>query len=232
MEQFERFERMVGRPNIDKIKSTSILVLGLGGVGSYALESLIRSGIGKVIIADYDVIDVTNLNRQLMTNLNNIGLKKTGVWKQRIKEINSNCEVKVIDEKITSSNIDLLFEDKVDYIVDACDTIDTKKQLILECFNRNIKLISCMGTGNKMDPSKLKIMDITKTSYDPIARILRKFVKDNKISKKVMVVCSTEVPKKIINPIGSNSFVPATAGLLCTSYIINDIVGDSYDFSK
>lgn len=224
MEQLKRFELIVGNDNIDKIKNTTALVLGLGGVGSYAIESLVRSGIGSIVLVDYDTVDITNLNRQLMTNHNNIGILKTKVWEERIKSINPNCSVKLINEKITLENIDILFKSNINYLVDACDTIDVKKQLILECHRRKIKLISSMGTGNKLDPSKLKIMDIRKTSYDPIAKILRKFVVDNKLNYKVMVVSSDEVPKKISNPIGSTAFVPSVAGLLCTSYIINDII--------
>lgn len=230
MKQLERFERLVGS-NIEKIKNKTVLVLGLGGVGSYTVESLVRSGIGKLILVDFDIIDITNLNRQLMTNLNNVGMLKTEVWEERIKSISKECEVTIINDKITTENIEILFQNNIDYLVDACDTIETKKQLIIECIKRKIKLISSMGTGNKMNPQKLEIIDIRKTSYDPIAKILRKFVKDNKIKEKIMVVCSTETPKKISKPIGSNSFVPATAGLLCTSYIINDIVGDLNDIS-
>lgn len=232
MKQLERLERMIGKDNIERIGNSSVLVLGLGGVGSYAVEALVRSGIGKIILVDYDVVDITNLNRQLMTNMDNVGMKKTEVLKSRILSIFPTCQVEVIEERITQDNIELLFEHQPSYIIDACDDMNTKKQLILECVNRNVSLISSMGTGNKMDPSKLQIMDIRKTSYDPIAKILRKFIKDNKINKKIMVVSSTEKPCKVSNPIGSNAFVPATAGLLCASYIIRKIVGDESDVSK
>lgn len=229
MEQLKRFELLVGQANIDKIKNTKVLVLGLGGVGSYAVEALVRSGVGSIILVDFDTIDITNLNRQIMTNHNNIGKLKTEELMSRIKSINPSCNIDVINEKINSNTVLKLFELKPDYIIDACDTIEVKKRLILECKKNNIKLISSMGTGNKFDPTRLKIIDIRKTSYDPIAKILRKFVVDNKINYKVMVVCSDEKPLKITNPIGSNAFVPATAGLLCASFIINDITGGKYD---
>ena len=229
MEQLKRLELLVGQTNIKKIKNTKVLVLGLGGVGSYAVEALIRSGIGSIILVDFDIIDITNLNRQLMTYQNNIGKLKTEELMYRIKSINPECNVEIVNEKITSDTVLKLIELKPDYIVDACDTIEVKKKLILECKRNNIKLISSMGTGNKFDPSRFKIIDIRKTSYDPIAKILRKFVVDNKINYKVMVVCSDEKPLKISNPIGSNSFVPATAGLLCASFVINDITGGKYD---
>lgn len=229
MEQLKRLELLIGENNIEKIKNTKVLVLGLGGVGSYAVEALVRSGVGSIILVDYDTIDITNLNRQLMTAHDNIGKFKTEELKNRIQTINPNCNVEIINEKITSDTVSKLFELKPHYIVDGCDTIEVKKKLILECKKENIKLISCMGTGNKFDPSRLKIMDIRKTSYDPIAKILRKFVVESKINYKVMVVCSDEKPLKISNPIGSNAFVPATAGLLCASFIINDITGGKYD---
>lgn len=225
MDQLHRLELQVGKENINKIKNTIIAIIGLGGVGSYALESLIRSGISKVIIIDNDTIDITNLNRQLMALRSNIGKYKTDVWEQRIKDINPDCKVIKINEFITKDNMNKIFIEKPTYLVDACDTIETKKELIKYCVKNKIKIISSMGTGNKLNPSKLEIIDIRKTSYDPIAKVIRKMVKDEKIKEKIPVVCSTEQSIKISsNTISSNSFVPATAGLLCTSYIINDII--------
>lgn len=225
MDQFSRLKLITGEDNFNKIKNTTVLVLGVGGVGSYAVESLVRSGIGKIVIVDNDKVDITNLNRQLMTLHSNIGKYKVDVLEERIKDINPECEVVKINEFITSNNINILFNENINYVIDACDTVDTKKSIIKECIKRNIKFISCMGTGNKIDPTKLEIIDIRKTSYDPLARIIRKMIKDEKINNKVMVVASTEQPlKNDSNIIGSNSYVPATAGLLCSSYVINDII--------
>lgn len=224
MEQLKRFELLIGSKNIEKINNTKVLVLGLGGVGSYALEAIVRSGVCNVVIVDYDRIDITNLNRQLMTNHNNIGLLKTKVWEERIKDINPNCNVEVVTKKLTKEDVNGLFKYNIDYVIDACDTLEVKKELILACHENKVKLISSMGTGNKFDPSRLKIMDIKKTSYDPLAKSIRKFVVDNKINYKVNVVCSDELPLKVSNPIGSTAFVPATSGLLCASFVINDII--------
>lgn len=224
MEQLKRFELLVGNKNIKKINDARVLVLGLGGVGSYALEAIVRSGVGNIIIVDYDMIDITNLNRQLMTNHSNIGLLKTEVWKERIKSINPNCNVEAVTKKLTKEDVNDLFKYNIDYVIDACDTLEVKKELILACHKNKVKLISSMGTGNKFDPSRLKIMDIRKTSYDPLAKNIRKFVVDNKINYKVNVVCSDELPLKVSNPIGSTAFVPATSGLLCASFVINDII--------
>ena len=222
---FERFELLVGN-KINEIKNKTVLIIGLGGVGSYTVESLIRSGIESLIIVDNDKIDITNLNRQLMTNLDNIGEYKTKVWVDRISKINPHCQVREITTFIDKENIDTLFEYDVDYVIDACDTIDTKVLLIKKCLDKNIKIISCMGTGNKMDPSKLKITDLSKTNYDKLARIMRRKLKEYGIYH-VTVVSSDEIGyTKIEKTIPSNSFVPATAGLLLTSFVINDIVGD------
>lgn len=226
---FERLEIIIG-DKIEVIKNKSVLIIGLGGVGGYALEAIVRSGISKVIIVDYDVVDSTNLNRQILALHNTIDLKKVDVAYDRIKSINPDCEVVKIDKLIKPNNIELLFEHNIDYVIDACDTVETKKQIIRECVKRKIKLISSMGTGNKLNPSLLKITDIRKTSYDPLAKIIRKMVKDERINDKIMVVSSTESPVKLKdNKIGSNAFVPATAGLLCASYVINDILEVQHD---
>ena len=223
---FDRLEIIIG-DKINQIKNKTVLIIGLGGVGGYALESIVRSGIEKIIIVDYDIVDETNLNRQILSLNNNIGLKKVDVAYDRIKKINKDCEVIKLDMKVTLDNINILFNEKIDYIIDACDTVGVKKELIRQCLKRKIKLISCMGTGNKLDPSKLEIVDIRKTSYDPLAKIIRKMVKEENIKEKVMVVASKEQPIKTnTKTIGSSSFVPAVAGLLCASFVINDIIGD------
>ena len=221
---FERFELLVG-DKINDIKSKKVLVIGVGGVGSYTVESLVRSSISNITIIDNDIIDITNLNRQLMTTLDNIGLSKVEVLEKRIKSINPDCIVNAINTFVDDSNIDSIITD-YDYVVDACDTVKTKLSIIRVCNKLGIKLISSMGTGNKMNPSLLQVTDIYKTSYDPLAKLTRSNCRKMGI-KRLTVVCSKEIPiKKGIKTIPSNSFVPATAGLLITSYIINDIVGD------
>lgn len=221
---FERVEILLDK-KIENLKDKVVLVLGIGGVGSYTVETLIRNPIKKIIIVDSDIIDITNLNRQLFTNQNNVGLKKVDELEKRIKSINPYIEVKKISEFIDCNNIELLFNEKVDYIVDACDTIKTKELVIKECLKRKIKFISCMGTAKKLDPTKLEIIDIRKTSYDPLAKRIRKMIKDEHINNKIMVVSSKEKPKEI-KKLGSISYVPSVAGILITSYIINDIIGE------
>lgn len=221
---FEREIKLIGEENYNKIKSKIVAVIGVGGVGGYAVEALVRAGIENLIIVDYDIVDITNLNRQIIALQDNIGLKKTEVMKNRISSINPNCNVTIINKKLDETNILHLFNKKIDYLIDACDTVKVKEKLILECIKRNIKQISCMGTGNKLNPELLKITDIRKTSYDPLAKRIRKFVTDNKIKEKVMVVSSTEATKKVEGSISSISYIPSVAGLLCASYVINDII--------
>ena len=223
--KFERLELIIGKDNLNDLSTKTVLVLGCGGVGGYTIESLVRSNIGKIIIVDNDTVAESNINRQIIALNSTLGKLKVDVFKKRIKDINSNCKVKTIKEFITKDNINILFKEHIDYLVDACDTIETKKCIINECINRNIKFITCMGTGNKLDPSKLKITTLDKTEYDPIAKILRKYCRDNKINKKITVLCSTERPIKTNSRVvGSTSFVPSSAGLLITSYIIKDII--------
>ena len=203
----------------------SVLVLGIGGVGGYVVEALARSGVGTIIIADYDLVDETNINRQIIALESTIGKLKVDVLEKRIKEINPNCHVIKIKDFIEPSNIQVLFQEKIDYFVDACDTVMTKKAVIKECLIRNIPFISSMGTGNKLDPSKLEITEIRKTQNDPLARILRKYIKDEKITQKVMVLCSKELPIKTGDRTpGSTAFVPPSAGLLIASYIIREFI--------
>lgn len=224
MDGFSRLQLLID-DKITKINTKKVLIIGLGGVGGYALENIVRCGVLNITIVDGDIIENTNLNRQIIALNSTIGQYKVDAFEKRILDINPNCKIKKIKEFITDENIDLLFNDEIDYLIDACDTIKTKELIIKKCEEKDIKLISAMGTGNKLNPEKLKIMDLNKTSYDPIAKKLRKFVKDAKIKMKVMVVSSDEekitTTKKVIPSI---SFVPAVSGTLLASYVINDIL--------
>jgi tRNA A37 threonylcarbamoyladenosine dehydratase len=222
---FERVISLVGKENLEKLKTKTVLVVGLGGVGGYATEALVRSGVKNLILIDYDKIDISNLNRQIITNQNNIGKYKTDVMKEHILSINKDCNVIVINTFLNNETISQLDNYQIDYIVDACDSVQAKKLLIDYALEKNIKLIASMGTANKLDPEKLTITDIRKTAYDPLAKILRKYVIDKKTNKKVMVVSTTEVPIKK-DVLASMMFVPATAGILCAKYVVNDIINN------
>ena len=221
---FERTIKLIGNDNFNKIANTSVAVVGIGGVGGYAVEGLIRSGISYIVIVDYDTIEISNLNRQIISDQKHLGFFKVDEMERRILNINPNCKVIKIYDKLTLDNMDNLFKYSFDYIIDACDTINVKQELIKRCVDNDIKIISCMGTGNKLDPGKLEITDIAKTSYDPIAKRIRKYLKDNHINKKVPVIYSKEQNNKFEGSIPSMIFVPATAGLLCANYVIKDII--------
>lgn len=225
MPKFDRLEMLIGKDNLEVLSSKTVLVLGVGGVGGFVVESLARSGIGTLILVDFDTVDETNINRQIIAFNSTIGMKKVDVLEKRVKDINSDCIVIKNSNFIDSNNYKELFDRHIDFVVDACDTIGTKKNIITYCLDNNIDFISSMGTGNKFDPSKLTICDIRKTVNDPLARILRKFVKDNRINKKVMVCTSLELPVKTHNRTpGSTAFVPSSAGLLIGSYVVRKFI--------
>ena len=225
MEKYVRLEKVIGKDKVDDLGQKCVLVIGCGGVGGYVCEALARSNIGRLIIVDFDVFDVTNINRQIIALESTIGQKKVDVLEKRLKDINPNLDVVKIDSFIGVDNIEVLFKDKLDYLVDACDSIKTKLALIDECLKRKIPFVSSMGTGNKLDPTKLDVVDIRKTVNDPLARIIRKYVTDKKIKDKVMVLSSTEVPVKTGERTpGSTAFVPGTAGLILASFVVRILI--------
>lgn len=222
-----RTTALIGKENVLKIKQSKILVLGLGGVGGYALEALIRSGAENITIVDFDNIDITNLNRQIIALNTNIGFNKVEEWEKRILLINPNIKLNTINKKINSDNINILFNDNYNFIIDACDTVIVKKLLIKECKNRNINLITVCGMGKKLNPTLVKICDIRDTTYDPLAKALRKYIKDEGIKGKVPCVFSSEKPIQNGNNIVSSMImVPSTAGILAAYYVIDKIINN------
>lgn len=223
--RFERLRKVIGSNNLELLAKKSVLILGCGGVGGYVADALARSGIGQIIIVDYDVVEESNINRQIIALSSTIGKYKVDVLEERIKDINQDCKVIKVKSFIDNDNYLELFQYKIDFFIDCCDTMLVKKLVMKESLKRNILFISSMGTGNKMDPSKLEIIDIRKTVNDPLARVLRKFVKDEKINKKIMVLSSRELPVKTGDRTpGSTAFVPASAGLLIASYVVRSFI--------
>ena len=219
--EFDRFKLLVGN-KFDKIKNLKVLILGVGGVGGYVVESLVRCGVENITIVDSDIIDITNINRQIIALNSTIGKKKVDVLKERILDINRNCCVETFDLFYKEENKDVIFNKNYDYIIDCCDTIKSKEIIIRESIKRNIKIISSMGAGYKLDPSKIKIDKLKKTSYDKIAKILRYNLKDNKECLEIPVVYSSELMNKTSDIIASNSYIPAIFGLYITSFIIKE----------
>ena len=224
---FDRLKILIGN-KIDTLKNKTIMVIGLGGVGGHAFEALVRSGIENIIVIDCDIIEITNLNRQALAYKETIGKSKVEVAKKMAQNINPNCKIKDIKLFLNKENIDSLFNIKIDFVIDAIDTIDTKKLIIKKCLNEKIPFVSVMGTGNKMHPELLEIDDIRKTEYHPIAKIIRKMVKDEKIKGNIPVIFSKEKPL-VKGKIGSNAFVPATAGLIAASYVINKLLEEKHE---
>ena len=222
---FDRLEKLIGKEKLEKLHSKTVAVIGLGGVGGYSLETLIRNGIENIIIVDNDTVDITNKNRQIIALDSSINLNKVDAFENRIKDINKNVNIIKLNMFLNEDNKKELFNYNIDYLIDACDTVSTKIMLIKECLNRNIKIISSMGTGNKFDPYKLKITDIKKTSYDPLAKVVRRELNKLNITDEVLVLSSTEETIKTDNRTPySYSVVPNIAGILISDYIIKDII--------
>ena len=219
---FERLITLIGEDDVNKLKKANVLIVGLGGVGGYALETLVRSGIYNLTIVDGDIVELSNLNRQIISKRDVIGRPKALVAQARTLEINPDVNLKVINQFIREDNFSLLNIDSFDYVIDACDDLNLKLLLIKNA--DKYKLISSMGTANKMDMTRFKITTIDKTSYDPLAKIIRKKIKEEKIRTKFKVVSSDEKVMKNGAKLGTIAYMPAVSGLLCASYVINDII--------
>ncbi len=232
-EQFSRTELLIGKDNLEKLHNSKVVIFGLGGVGSYVVEALTRAGIGNFILVDNDVVEMSNLNRQIIATRKTIGRAKVDVEKERILEINPEAKILTYKEFFMPSS-ENLFDNSVDYIIDCIDTVTAKIELVVRAKKLNIPIISSMGTGNKLDPTKLEISDIFQTSICPLAKVMRKELKTRNI-KDLKVVYSKEAPIKpigvsdeILNKSkripGSISFVPSTAGLLIASEVVKDLI--------
>ena len=222
---FERLITLIGEDNVNKLKKANVLIVGLGGVGGYALETLVRSGVYNLTIVDGDIVELSNLNRQIISKRDVIGRPKVLVAQARTLEINPDVNLKVINEFISEDNFSLLNIDSFDYVIDACDDLNLKILLIKNA--DKYKLISSMGTANKMDMTRFKITTVDKTSYDPLAKIIRKKIKEEKIRTKFKVVSSDEKVMKNGTKLGTIAYMPAVSGLLCASYVINDIIDNN-----
>lgn len=247
LNQFSRTELLIGKEGIEKLKNAKVAIFGIGGVGSYVVEGLARAGIGKFILVDDDKVCLTNLNRQIIATRKTIGRNKVDVAKERILEINSDANVEIYQEFFMPDSKEVL-DNTVDYIVDSVDTVTAKIELVVRANKLDIPIISCMGTGNKLDPTKFEVTDIYKTSICPLAKVMRKELRARGI-EKLKVVYSKEVPIKpndtcensckagcvcppgtvrkctAKNQIpGSISFVPSVAGLIIAGEVVKDLL--------
>lgn len=248
-DEFSRTELLIGRKALDRLGQSRVIVFGIGGVGSYTAEGLIRAGLGSIVLVDDDRICLTNINRQLHATRKTVGKYKADVMKERLLEINPNAMVDSVKLFYSEQTSETFYEDaKIDYIVDAIDTVSSKIDLIIKAKQRGIPIISCMGAGNKLDPTKFEVTDIYKTSICPLAKVMRHELRQRGV-KSLKVVYSREAP---IAPIeteqtscklhcicpegtarkctqrrqvpGSISFVPSVAGLILSGEVIKDII--------
>ena len=225
-----RTEGLIGRENIEKLNNKKVAIFGIGGVGSYVVEALARVGIGRFILVDSDDVSITNINRQIIATTRTIGEPKVEVAKDRILEINNKAKVEIYKEFFTSNTKGIL-DDSISYIVDAVDTVTAKIELVIRANKLDIPIISSMGTGNKLDPTRFEVSDIYKTSVCPLAKIMRKELKKRNISKLKVVYSKEEPIKTSISENGkkvpaSISFVPSVAGLIIASEVIKDLINN------
>lgn len=228
MEQFSRTENLIGKENIQKLLNKKVLIFGIGGVGSYVAEALARAGVGHLTIVDGDKVSITNINRQLIALHSNIGLPKVKVAKERLVDISPSIDVNAKEIFYSNENCDEINFENYDYIIDAIDMVSSKILIIEKAKEKNIPIISSMGTGNKLHPEKFEITDISKTSVCPLAKVMRKELKNRNI-KKVKVLYSKEEPITSNNlddkrTPASISFVPSCAGLMIAGEAIRDML--------
>lgn len=222
----ERSALLLGNEALEILKNKTVLVVGIGGVGSFCVEALVRTGIGHLILVDKDKVESSNINRQLLATTETIDQVKVIVMKKRIQTLNPECKVDTYDCFYDCSMDEKIFSQKIDFVIDCIDSIKSKQDLAMACIQRDIPFLSSMGTARRLDPSKLEIMELEKTSYDPIAKRMRNWKRKNKIRNKIWVVCSTEPPRPVEagKPLPSMIFVPASAGLLLASECVKKLI--------
>lgn len=231
---YDRTRRLIGEEKIGKLRDSHVLLFGLGGVGSYVCEALIRAGIGRLSLVDHDAVDITNLNRQLFALRSTLGMPKTEAAELRCRDIDPETKVKTYREFAAAEGIPELFSrveselGPIDFAADAIDTVSSKLSIAAFCHERNIPLISCCGTGNKLHPELLRIDDVYKTSICPLCRVMRKELKARGIPK--LTVCYSEEPpvRTGSRTPASISFVPSAAGLLIASHIVNKLISENF----
>lgn len=224
MKQFERTSLLIGEENIQKLNNSNVIVFGVGGVGSYVVEALVRSGIGNLSIVDFDIVDETNINRQIIALHSTIGKKKVEVTKERIIDINPNINLEVFNTFISPDTINTFDFSKYDYVVDAIDNVTGKLLIIQKAIEANVPIICSLGTANKLDPSKLILTDISKTHTCPLAKVVRTKLRQFGINHLDVLFSSEEPIKTNSNTLGSMPYVPSVGGLLIASHIIKNLI--------
>lgn len=244
--KFERTSLIIGKDGVEKLNKSKVAVFGIGGVGSYVVEGLVRAGIGNFVLVDNDIVSISNINRQIIATTKTIGKPKVDIAKERILEINPNVKVETY-QTFFMPDTEGIIDTSIDYIVDCIDTVTAKIELVVRANKLNIPIISSMGTGNKLDPTKFEVSDIYKTSVCPLAKVMRKELKQRGINSLKVVYSKEEPIKKYVveddyideinnnnddsnkekrkkNVPGSISFVPSVAGLIIAGEVVKDII--------
>ncbi len=222
----ERTEIVLGLSAIQSLKNSKVIVFGVGGVGGYVCEMLVRTGVGSVTIVDFDTVSESNLNRQIIATVDTVGKQKVQVMQERIKSINPHCVVKTFNQKLLPENLEDFELDSYDFVVDCIDMVKSKVSLIAYCNKNNINIISSMGTGNKCGIPSFKVCDLFDTKYDRLARVLRHDLKKLGVTK-TMVVCTDEQPAKAnkdTTTIGSVVYYPASSACVISAYVVNNLI--------
>lgn len=223
----DRTKILIGQDGVDILKNSKVAIIGLGGVGGYVASILARAGVGNFTLVDFDKIDETNINRQIVATSKTVGQYKTDVLKKMILEINPKCNIKVVCEKFTVENAEkILKSEQFDYVVDAIDSVTDKLELICFCKNNNIKIVSAMGAGNRIGIPNFKIMDIYKTSNDGLAKVVRKKLREREISSLDVAICDEQSLKidRRTQSVGSISYYPAMCGCVLGAYVIEKLL--------
>ena len=217
----DRTELLIGKDNLEKLKNAYVTVIGLGGVGGITAVMLARCGIGRLKLVDFDKVDETNINRQVVANTKTVGKNKTDVLYDMILDINPNCQVEKFTTRLTKDNIFKLIS-KDSFVVDAIDSVKDKVELCDYCYKNEIPIISAMGAGNRYDLPNFKVLDIYKTSNDGLAKIMRKQLKERGVKKLNVVACESVAEKKV--PVGSIAYYPTMCGCVVCAYIVNELI--------
>lgn len=225
MEEFERTERIFGKENIEKLLLKKVIIFGVGGVGGYVAEMLARTGIGHITLVDFDIVSKSNINRQIVALQSTIGQNKVDVMKQRILDINPTCNINIINGKLVKENIDEFNLRNYDYVADCIDMVESKVALIKYCYENNIDCLSAMGAGNKCEIPHFVIKDIFNTSYDGLAKVLRKKLREENVKNHNVVICEQESLN--CNPIGSVVYYPAMCGCVLSAKIVKDLLNQN-----
>lgn len=228
-----RTSLIIGEDGIEKLKNSNILVIGVGGVGSFAVESLVRAGISNITIVDYAEVEIMDINRQLPGLHSTLGQDKVKVVKERLLDINPNLKIRAVKDTFNEESSDDILDNNYDYVVDAIDMVTSKIHLVEECLKRDINIICSMGMGNKLDPTLIEVSDISKTHTCPLAKVMRKELRDRGI-EHLKVVFSTEQPREVKEKIsnghrilpGSISFMSSSGGLVIASQVVRDLIGE------